>query len=175
MPRKPRITAVPVDEEVTHAEGDASDVKTTAEQMTDVTNEVNIAQPALQPDPIAPKAKAKRTASKKLVVAAPLSEPEVTIEASLEDVEATVTLPKEVAKEDLKIACPDCGKKMSAKTLKYSHGPNCAAKKPKDQEASNNADSVVEHGDENQRIHNVRLERAARREDMVNELMKNAF
>ena len=97
--------------------------------MTEVINEVNDTQSVLQSDPIAPKAKAKRTASKKLVVAAPLSEPEVTIEASLEDVEATVTLPKEVAKEDLKIACPDCGKKMSAKTLKYSHGPNCAAQK----------------------------------------------
>ena len=25
--------------------------------------------------------------------------------------------------------CPDCGKQMSAKTLRYGHGPNCSAKK----------------------------------------------
>ena len=32
---------------------------------------------------------------------------------------------------DTKVACPDCGKQMSAKTLKYSHGPNCSSKKQK--------------------------------------------
>jgi hypothetical protein len=35
------------------------------------------------------------------------------------------------SKVDAKVACPDCGKQMSAKTLKYSHGPNCSAKKQK--------------------------------------------
>ena len=175
MPRKQRITSVPVDLEVARVEEEVSEAKIGAERMTDVINEVNVAQPAFQSYPIAPKANTKRTASKKLVVAAPLSKPEVFIEASLEDVEATVTLPKEVVKEDLKVACPHCCNKMPTKTLKYSHGPNCPAKKPKDQEASDNANSVVEHGDENPCTHNVRLERAARREDMVNELMKNAF
>ena len=29
------------------------------------------------------------------------------------------------------MACSDCGKQRSAKTLKYSHGPNCNSKKQK--------------------------------------------
>jgi uncharacterized Zn-finger protein len=33
--------------------------------------------------------------------------------------------------EESKVKCPDCGKQMSAKTLKYSHVPNCVKKKEK--------------------------------------------
>ena len=44
-------------------------------------------------------------------------------------VEPEVVEPKEELKMDTKVACPDCGKQMSAKTLKYSHGPNCSSKK----------------------------------------------
>ena len=44
-------------------------------------------------------------------------------------VEPEVVEPKEELKMDTKVACPNCGKQMSAKTLKYSHGPNCSSKK----------------------------------------------
>ncbi len=48
-----------------------------------------------------------------------------------------------------KAECPDCGKNMSAKTLRYSHAPNCTAKKNRQEEhqttTPNIADDVIEH------------------------------
>jgi hypothetical protein len=37
-------------------------------------------------------------------------------------------------KEEEKINCPDCGKVMSAKSLKYAHAKNCRAKLPANQQ-----------------------------------------
>ena len=42
-----------------------------------------------------------------------------------------VVSPKGEPEVEHKVACPDCGKQVSAKTLKYSHGPNCVVKKQK--------------------------------------------
>ena len=73
------------------------------------------------------KAKAKRASKAK---PAGVVEPEVEVTASLDEVEAVITLPlPEELKVDTKVACPDCGKQMSAKTLKYSHRPSCSSKK----------------------------------------------
>ena len=122
---KSKITAVSI--EPTSAEerqsGEvASDVKTDAEQMTDVIKEASaVEQPVATPEPAKAKAKPKRATAKKTVA----SEPEVTTEANLNEVTTEVTLPKEAeAKTDAKVDCPDCGKKMSAKTLNKTPLPS---------------------------------------------------
>ena len=131
MGRKPTITAVPVEPK---QEGLVDDeVKTDAEQMTEIINEVNVEpdEPVLvQEYTPAPKAKArpKRAPKKQEVIV-----PEVEVTSSFDEVEAVVTVPDEL-KVETKVTCPDCGKQMSAKTLRYSHGPNCQTKKQKQSE-----------------------------------------
>lgn len=134
MPRKAKITAVPIDAQPDLAteKVDDTEPKTDAEKMTDVINEVNItesAEEALVPQavPTAPKAKAKRVSKKEPV----FTEPEVEVTSSLVEVQAEVVMPTQEPEVEPKVACPDCGKQLSAKTLKYSHGPNCASKKQK--------------------------------------------
>ena len=54
--------------------------------------------------------------------------------------QAEVVLPKQVSEVEPKVACPDCGKQVSAKTLEYSHRANCVSKKQKQsQEDEENA------------------------------------
>ena len=108
---------------------------------------------------------------------------EVEVTASLDEVEAVVTLPLPgELKVDTKVACPDCGKQMSAKTLKYSHGPNCSAKKQKqgDEEESTKTDIVRNPLTETildnwKETRCTRLARAVRRQEMVDRLIQNAF
>ena len=94
--------------------------------------------------------------------------------------------PKEEAKEehkgDDKVGCPDCGKQMSAKTLKYSHGPNCSSKKPKtntdkkeEQQPTIQREEITEELIERHIRTRQRAERATRREMMLNNLMQTAF
>ena len=169
MGRKPTITAVPVEPK---QEGLVDDeVKTDAEQMTEIINEVNVdEEPVLVQEYIpAPKAKArpKRAPKKQEVIV-----PEVEVTSAFDEVEAVVTVPDEL-KVETKVTCPDCGKQMSAKTLRYSHGPNCSVKKQKPEPPS-----VIEEVIENEvqkRLLNSRAIRAARRQDMVDKLMQNAF
>ena len=127
--------------------------------MTDIINEVNTTETILQSEyepttPVVPKVKAKRAPSRGPSVRSlktPVEKPEV-IEHVVE-VQADVTLPAEEVKPaapslagmqpaapslaaeevkvDAKVECPDCGKMMSQKTLRYSHGPNCVSKKQK--------------------------------------------
>ena len=112
---------------------------------------------------------------------------EVEVTASLDEVEAVVTLPLPgELKVDTKVACPDCGKQMSAKTLKYSHGPNCSAKKQK-QEVEDQRDeeesqpNIVRNPlteailDNWKETRCTRLARAVRRQEMVDRLIQNAF
>ncbi len=75
--------------------------------------------------------------------------------------EVQAELPVEEVKVDAKVECPDCGKMMSQKTLRYSHGPNCVAKKQEKQVQ--------------RRLYGRREERATRREAMVAKLVQNAF
>ena len=198
MARKAKITAVPIDqeEEIAQQVGD-DEVKNDAQHMTDIINEVNtpvlthsvedqIETPAapslagMQPV-VETKAKAKRASKAKPAV---VVEPEVEVTASLDEVEAVVTLPlPEELKVDTKVACPDCGKQMSAKTLKYSHGPNCSSKKQKtntDQKEESQpnivrnplTETILDNWKETRC---TRLARAVRRQEMVDRLIQNAF
>jgi hypothetical protein len=134
MPRKAKITAVPIDvqPDQTLEQVDAQEPKTEAEKMTDVINEVNVIESTLSNEDEssiqkAPKARAKRVSKKE----PDFIEPEVEVTSSLDEVQAEVVMPKQEPYVEPKVACPDCGKKMSAKTLKYSHGPNCVIHKQK--------------------------------------------
>ena len=134
MPRKAKITAVPIDAQPdqTLEQVDAQEPKTEAEKMTDVINEVNVIESTLSNEDEssiqkAPKARAKRVSKKEAV----MTEPEVEVTSSFDEVQAEVVMPKQEPYVEPKVACPDCGKKMSAKTLKYSHGPNCVIHKQK--------------------------------------------
>ena len=186
MPRKAKITAVPIDAQPdqTLEQVDHDEPKTEAEQMTDVINEANVTESILSNEnglsiQIAPKAKIKRMSKKEPV----MTEPEVEVTSSLDEVQAEVVMPNQEPYVEPKVACPDCGKKMSAKTLKYSHGPNCVIHKqkqqiPSDESAPNEIQSVtnewVEH-EVQRRLNGRREERATRREAMVANLVKNAF
>ena len=87
---------------------------------------------------------------------------------------------KEEPTIDDKVACSDCGKQMSAKTLKYSHGPNCSGKKQKTNTEYENQpiihrEAITEHMIEHNIRTRARAERATRREAMMNKLMQTAF
>ena len=200
MPRKAKIVAVPVDEPVaeTVEEAVAPEVKTDAEEMTSVINELKtddepvaqeVAEPVAEPsvaEPMVeePKAKPKRAPRAKAPSRKKVKELEadvVAVEPSLDETSVVVAVPEEkpsaVVKE--KVACPDCGKEMSAKTLKYSHAPNCVSKKQKaDAEQPAAAPTVSEELLEDlvqKRLTNVRQERLARKEAMMQKLVSNAF
>ena len=193
MPRKANITAVPVEQEqqgvITHMVADQREQKTDAEQMTDIINEVNTAPQSDVPQLNAeeevtekslpdggqtkgpkPNARAKRSPSRGPSVRLKhnVIEPEPEVQAEL---------PVEEVKVDAKVECPDCGKMMSQKTLRYSHGPNCVAKKQKTTTEDNlqsASDDWVEH-EVQRRLYGRREERATRREAMVAKLVQNAF
>lgn len=191
MPRKSKITAVPLDkpeqeEGLARAwtqEAAEIDAKTDAEQMTEIIQEVKeVAEPAPVEEPVKEKAK-KTTPKAKAKAKAKAEEPpaEVKVEEPPAEIKEEA---KTEAKSEAKVACPDCGKQMSAKTLKYSHVPNCTAKKQKNAEneqEEGNADhshhipaEIIEN-EVQRRLSCKRAERAARREEMVNRLMQNAF
>ena len=213
MPRKAKITAVPVEQVFTHMVADQREqqgvsedttvfthrvadqreLKTDAEQMTDIINEVNTTETILQSEyepttPVVPKVKAKRAPSRGPSVRSlktPVEKPKV-IEPVVE-VQADVTLPAEEVKPaapslagmqpEAKVECPDCGKMMSQKTLRYSHGPNCVSKKQKTR-TEDNTRSVSDERVElevQRRLYGRREERATRREAMVAKLVQNAF
>ena len=72
MPRKAKITAVPIDaqHDQTLEQVDREELKTEAEQMTDVINEVNVNEvesPVTRAVQTAPKATAKRASKKEPV------------------------------------------------------------------------------------------------------------
>ena len=142
MPRKAKIVAVPVDEPVAETvEEAAPEVKTDAEEMASVINELKtddqpvaqeVVEPVAEPKPKrAPRARApSRNKVKELDAEV------VAVEPTLAEASVVVAVPEEkpapVVKD--KVACPDCGKEMSAKTLKYSHAPNCVIKKKQSEE-----------------------------------------
>ena len=134
MPRKPRITAVPVEQpEGLMVATDLPEEKTDAEQMTEILQEVQ-QEPKEEPKeavsdaPGEVKPKAKRASRAK-----PKEEPRKEEPLEVEPIEEQILTqePKEEARIDDKVACPDCGKQMSAKTLKYSHVANCVTQKQK--------------------------------------------
>ena len=170
MPRKAKVHAVPVEQgEESKPEGlvvaGDVEVKTEAEQLTDVINEVKAdAEEVVEPVVVAVveevKPKAKPKAKAKAKAEAP---PEVTPAPVVEAAPARV--------EDAKASCPDCGKQMSAKTLKYSHKCTTAKVAPV---ATSRIVEIVEDEVE-KRFNNRRAERTARREAVVEKLMLSAF
>ena len=179
MPRKPRITAVPV-EQVQPEEGlvvarDVPDEKTDAEQMTEILQEVKEEpREAVSDAPVVVKPKAKRASRAK-----PKEEP---LKAELIEEQILTQEPKEEARIDDKVACPDCGKQMSAKTLKYSHVANCVTKKQKtktekteEQQYPTQMGEITEELIEHHIRTRSRAARALRRETMMNNLVQSAF
>ena len=202
MGRKAKITAIPInkEEDVSQQVHD-DEVKNDAQHMTDIINEVNapvlahsVEEDQIDTPIVVTKEKAKRASkAKPAVVVEPVltlqvsDQMEVEVTASLDEVEAVVTLPLPgELKVDTKVACPDCGKQMSAKTLKYSHGPNCSAKKQKqlvadqrdDEESQPNivrnplTETILDNWKETRC---TRAARAVRRQEMVDRLIQNAF
>ena len=184
MPRKTKITAVPVDqpEGLARAWGE-EEGNTDAEQMTDIINEVSLAQkvetlPEESQDTENAKPKRASRAKPKEPPTEEPKEPPTEVPPKEE--------PREEPKEDqgagAKVECPDCGKQMSAtaKTLRYSHGANCSAKQGKQQRAQeeqpapNVMDDLIEY-EVQRRMNQKRAERATRREAMVAKLLQNAF
>ena len=101
---------------------------------------------------------------------------------TLEVADQRETEPKEEARIDDKVACPDCGKQMSAKTLKYSHVANCVTKKPKTKsENTEEQQYPIQVGEITEELieHHIRTRsraaRALRRETMMNNLVQSAF
>ena len=177
MPRKPRITAVPVDQ-VQPEEGlvVAMDEKTDAEQMTEILQEVKEEPKVAVSDAVVEvKPKAKRASRAK-----PKEEP-----LEVEPIEEQILKspePKEEARIDDKVACPDCGKQMSAKTLKYSHVANCVTQKQKtktektyEQQYPTQVGEITEELIEHHIRTRSRAARALRRETMMNNLVQSAF
>ena len=207
MGRKAKIVAVSIDKEEEVAPQVDEEVKTDAQLMTEIINEVNapeglclVQEEEVQLAPslagmqsvvedqgetpvVVAKAKAKRVSKAKTIVTAAPVEPEV-VEPEVVEAEVVVAVEPVVVepKVDAKVACPDCGKQMSAKTLKYSHGPNCSSKKQKqgDEEESTKTDivrnplteAILDNWKETRC---TRLARAARRQEMVDRLIQNAF
>ena len=202
MPRKAKIVAVPVDAPVeeTFEQVAAPEDKTDAEEMTNVINEIKtvpepvvetVAEPVAEPKPKrAPRARAP---SRKRVKE--LDAEFVAVEPTIEETTVEVTVPEEkpaaVVKD--KVACPDCGKEMSAKTLKYSHAPNCVIKKKQSEEqyepreAKSSAlppvaptvseeliEELVQKRWDNM-SKNLRQERLARKQAMMDKLISGAF
>jgi hypothetical protein len=182
MPRKPRITAVPVDQ-VQPDEGlvVAMDEKTDAEQMTEILQEVKEEPKVAVSDAVVEvKPKAKRASRAK-----PKEEPRKEEPLEVEPIEEQILKspePKEEARIDDKVACPDCGKQMSAKTLKYSHVANCVTQKQKtktektyEQQYPTQVGEITEELIEHHIRTRSRAARALRRETMMNNLVQSAF
>ena len=174
MPRKAKVQAVPVDPAVEDSQPEGLMVarevveeKTDAEQLTDVINEVK-AEATVAPTPeveveaeapVEAKPKAKRAPKAKAKAVAPVEDtppPVVEVPPAIPVAEAKV--------EEAKVACPDCGKQMSAKTLKYSH--KCSTAKAVPAETTSRIVEIVEDEVEKRMSHR-RAERHARREAMV--------
>ena len=191
MPRKPRITAVPVDQVqpvLTLSASDqreeglvvAMDEKTDAEQMTEILQEVKEEPKVAVSDAVVEvKPKAKRASRAK-----PKEEPRKEEPLEVEPIEEQILTPepKEEARIDDKVACPDCGKQMSAKTLKYSHVANCVTKKQKtktektdEQQYPTQVGEITEELIEHHIRTRSRAARALRRETMMNNLVQSAF
>jgi Zn finger protein HypA/HybF involved in hydrogenase expression len=193
MPRKTKITAIPVEApEEGLARAWTEEAQTDAQHMTDIINEIKVADTEVKPEVEQPaeeqrvEVKPKRTRSTK----AKTVEPQIEVTPAIEEVQVEVELPQEDVKaEPAKVTCPDCGKQMSAKTLKYSHVPNCTARKaaagaaetqsPREEARKSLRDQATDdmlHYEIDQRLlMNRRAERATRRQAMVDKLIANAF
>ena len=170
---------------------DLPEEKTDAEQMTEILQEVKEEPKVAVSDAVVEvKPKAKR-ASRAKPKEEPRKEEPLEVEPIEEQILTSLALasdtskspePKEEARIDDKVACPDCGKQMSAKTLKYSHVANCVTKKPKtknektdEQQYPTQREEITEELIEHHIRTRSRAARALRRETMMNNLVQSAF
>ena len=159
------------------------EVKTEAEQLTDVIYEVKaeveeavepVVEPVVEPKT---KAKAKAKAVPPPEVTPPLVVEEaapalvVLTQGSSDSLAQVSDASKSQREEAAKASCPDCGKQMSATTLKYSHKCTTAKVAPV---VTSRIVEIVEDEVE-KRFYNRRAERAARREAVVEKLMLSTF
>lgn len=192
--RKSKIIAIPFSEPegLARAQMGDQEPRTEAEEMTELINEVKtepepVEEPLAIVDEIATKPKAKRAPRAKAKAPPPqehhfpeVDPAEAEILAVFDEIENKCRLPNEVITERNvpdKVERPDCGKQMSAKTLKYSHAPNCTVKKNREQEhqtAPAISDEMIEH-EVQKRLGNIREDRAARRQKAIQSLIANAF
>ncbi len=107
---------------------------------------------------VAPKATAKGRAKK--------PEPAVVAEP-----EPVVEDPRPAKPE--KVSCPDCGKMVSAKTLKYTHKANCKASQPKYSEVHSGA--CYQEDDLESRVEKVKRQRAQSKQERISQLAAQAF
>ncbi len=112
-----------------------------------------------------------------------LKQTEVEVTYLLDDVQVNAVSPTGEPQVQHKLARHDCGKQVSAKRLKYGHGPNCAVKKQKQSLPTiTREDGIHSLGvkatkeqEYQSRMRNRRMEHTTRREKMVLKLKRNAF
>ena len=181
MPKKSRISTVPVDEPVV---AEAEEPKTEAQEMTEVINTIND-----EPEVAKPKKKTSRAKSKAREVIAeepevvPPSDPQSSGEEPVQPVpdDAPSSMLHPGAAVRAAVVCEHCGKSMTAKTFKYSHKYTCKSK-PKDEPQPNSllaqeAAKVEEllYQAKCNRMANAREAKARLKEERLSKLVVDAF
>ena len=169
------------------------------EMKEDVVEETPVAkEEVVGEEEVKPKAKAKAIRAKKVkeevVVEAPVPPPpspvgeEVKLpkpkrvtkkkkeeeEEAVTEVEEDPAVVEEEVKQPSKVQCPDCGKMVSSKTLKYSHKANCKANKVKEPSLPTNEHSGLVY-DSGVKQPCARALRVQQREQRIAQLAMNAF
>ena len=179
MPRKSKVTAVPIEQPV--VEQAETEPKTDAEQLTELVKVVDAVpsnQIEVNHEPLVdkkPQAKRAPKAKKEKPVLDAVVE---VVSSTINETVAEVEIPDEkIFTENKKVECPDCGKQMSAKTLKYSHAPNCLFKKQVDKEEAQmkTIPAEVIEVEIQKRMSHAKSERLSRRQKQIESLVANAF
>ena len=172
------ITEVAVEDELREAKANALPEV----EETEVVEEVAVKPKAKR----APKAKKEpviyATPEDELREAKAIALPVNEVTYTINEIEAMVDLDaiekvQTKPKANNKVECPDCGKSMSAKTLRYSHGPNCLFKKQADKEEAqmNKVPEEVIEAEVQKRMSCAKAERLNRRQKQIESLVANAF
>ena len=179
MPRKSKVTAVPIEQPI--VEQAETEPKTDAEQLTELVKVVDAVpsnQIEVKHEPLVdkkPQAKRAPKAKKEKPVLDAVVE---VVSSTINETVAEVEIPDEkIFTENKKVECPDCGKQMSAKTLKYSHAPNCLFKKQVDKEEAQmkTIPAEVIEVEIQKRMSHAKSERLSRRQKQIESLVANAF
>ena len=122
-PRKSKVTAVPVDAPA--SESASAEPNTDAQAMSEVISEIK-AEPVVEAEPVPEPVVSKPWRQPRKKAVEPVPEPEPVEESSASeqaDEPKGMLHPGAAVRE--KVVCDNCGKSMTAKTLKYSHVHNC--------------------------------------------------
>jgi hypothetical protein len=191
MPRRSKIIAVSLDPPEPVQE---QKEETEAEQLTKLVEEVKDEKPVVIDDDKAdeevvvvqkktrakrstskeekpPKAPRPKRASKATPVEAEMVPP---IEPVLPVVEEPVE-PVKMKKIIEKATCPDCGKNMSLKTLKYNHVYSCPSKKAEPANTTVNIPEALIEEEVAKRMTNNRKAKLEARQEKFNKLLVEAF